>query len=162
MLRFRVVSLHADFCPPSFRWVLAPTELRDRLPPRDRSNSIVRLVLTEAVQGLIDRRLRSFSLSVLNDLELGQAPLDPGLFPGVPGGVLVHEGFRDAHSATAPSILAQVKNLISTKGATSVITVSPSRWCFDRVTKSKRIMIVFRSDIHSGALSLSLTQCTSG
>jgi hypothetical protein len=47
-----------------------------------------------------------------------------GLFPGVPGDVLVHNGFRDAHSATAPAILAEVKNLISSKGATSVVTVS--------------------------------------
>ena len=37
---------------------------------------------------------------------------------------MVHNGFRDAHSATAPSILAEVKNLISQKGATSVVAVS--------------------------------------
>lgn len=65
-------------------------------------------------------------LSVLVDLELGLAPTDPTIFPGAPGGVMIHEGFRDAHSATAPSILAQVKNLISTKGATSVTIVGHS------------------------------------
>ena len=124
MLRLRAVSLCADFRLFSFRWVLAPTKFRDRLPPGDRSNSIVRLVLTEMVQTLIDCRPLFFSLSVLVDLELGLAPIDPTIFPGAPGGVMIHEGFRDAHSATAPSILAQVKNLISTKGATSVTIVS--------------------------------------
>lgn len=52
--------------------------------------------------------------------------LDSNLFPGLPGDVLVHSGFRDAHSATAPAILAEVKNLISSKGATSVVIVSPN------------------------------------
>jgi len=65
-------------------------------------------------------------LSVLIDLNIVQAPLSSSLFPGVPGGVLVHEGFRDVHSATAPAILAQVKNLIRTKGATSVVVVGHS------------------------------------
>ena len=37
---------------------------------------------------------------------------------------MVHNGFRDAHSATASRILAEVKRLISTKGATSVFVVS--------------------------------------
>ena len=50
--------------------------------------------------------------------------LSSSLFPGVPGGALVHNGFRDAHSATASTILAQVQNLISSKGATSVVAVS--------------------------------------
>ncbi|KAF9785227.1 Alpha/Beta hydrolase protein [Thelephora terrestris] len=65
-------------------------------------------------------------LSILIDLDIDQVPLSSSLFPGVPGGVLVHEGFRDAHSATAPAILAQVKNLIATKGATSVVAVGHS------------------------------------
>ena len=46
------------------------------------------------------------------------------LFPGVPGDVMIHNGFRDAHSATALGILAEVKTLISTKGAMSVVAVS--------------------------------------
>ena len=46
------------------------------------------------------------------------------IFPGVPGNVLVHNGFRDAHSSTAPAILAEVKKLITSKGATTVTTVS--------------------------------------
>ena len=55
--------------------------------------------------------------------------LNSTLFSGVPGDVMVHNGFRDAHSATASSILAEVKNLISQKGATSVVAVSPNNCC---------------------------------
>ena len=87
----------------------------------------MRLVVAELTERLILWRplsLITLSLSILTDLEIGQVPLSSSLFPGVPGGVLVHEGFRDAHSATAPAILAQVKNLIATKGATSVVVVS--------------------------------------
>jgi predicted lipase len=51
------------------------------------------------------------------------APLDPSLFPGVPN-VGVHEGFRNAHQATASQILQEVENLISSKGSTQVIAVS--------------------------------------
>ena len=58
--------------------------------------------------------------------------LSSTLFHGVPGDVMVHNGFRDAHSATASSILAKVKNLISQKGATSVVAVSPNT-CFGSV-----------------------------
>ena len=54
--------------------------------------------------------------------------LSSTLFPGVPGDVLVHNGFRDAHNATASSILAEVKNLISQNGATSVAAVSPNNY----------------------------------
>ncbi|KAF9644329.1 alpha/beta-hydrolase [Thelephora ganbajun] len=65
-------------------------------------------------------------LSILNDLEIDQVKLSSSLFPGVPGNVLVHNGFKDAHSATASAILTEVKNLIRTKGANSVVTVGHS------------------------------------
>lgn len=108
-----------------FRWVLAPTKFCDRLPPRDRSNSIVRLTEIKATWGLtIGLPASLTSLSDLVDMQIGQVPLSSNLFPGVPGNVMVHQGFRDAHSATAPTILAQVKSLISTKGATNVVAVS--------------------------------------
>ena len=64
------------------------------------------------------------SLSILTDLNIKKAPLDASLFPGVPSNVEVHEGFRDAHGATASTILAEVKNLINSKGAHSVMAVS--------------------------------------
>ena len=52
--------------------------------------------------------------------------MKPGstLFPKVPSDVMIHNEFRDAHSATALGILAEVKRLISTKDATSIVTVS--------------------------------------
>ena len=46
------------------------------------------------------------------------------LFSGVPGDVMIHNGFRDAHRAAASGILAKVKRLISTKGTMSVVAVS--------------------------------------
>ena len=64
------------------------------------------------------------SLSLLTDLKANQVKPSSALFPGGPGDVVIHNGFRDAHSATAPGILAEVKRLVSTKGATSVVAVS--------------------------------------
>lgn len=98
----------------------------------------MRLVVAELTERLILWRplsLVTLSLSILTDLEIGQVPLSSNLFPGVPGGVLVHQGFRDAHSATAPAILAQVKNLIATKGSTSVVVVSLDLLHFGDVMK---------------------------
>lgn len=54
------------------------------------------------------------SLSVVTDLKIPKVPLDPILFPGVPSGVLVHKGFRDAQARTAKSILEEVRNLFAT------------------------------------------------
>ena len=65
------------------------------------------------------------SLAIRDDLEANQVELSSSLFPGVPDGVLVHNGFRDAQSATAFAILAEVKRLIASNGATSVVTASP-------------------------------------
>ena len=121
-----VAGVCAYFPLPSFCWVLAATELRDRLTPRDRSDSIVSFAVITETEMLNTRRICSLlsSLSVLVDLKINQVKPSSTLFPGVPGDVMVHNGFRDAHSATASSILAEVKNLISTKGATSVVAVS--------------------------------------
>ena len=63
--------------------------------------------------------------------------LSSSLFPGVPGDVLVHNGFRDAHSATASPILTEVTNLISSKGATNVVTVSLFRFVQVRVVTDR-------------------------
>jgi predicted lipase len=65
-------------------------------------------------------------LSLLTDANILLDPLDPALFPGVPSSVLVHSGFMNAHASTATKILAEVKKLISSKGATSVTTVGHS------------------------------------
>ena len=54
------------------------------------------------------------SLSVVTDLKIPKVPLDSTLFPGVPSGVLVHKGFRDAQARTALPILGEVRKLFAT------------------------------------------------
>jgi hypothetical protein len=75
---------------------------------------------------LIDRQFfaSSFSYAVLTDLTISKVSLDTSLFPGAPSDAKVHQGFRDQHRVTSNTILTEVKNLISSKGATSVIAVS--------------------------------------
>lgn len=51
------------------------------------------------------------------------APLSAALFPGLPAGASVHNGFRDAHAATATLVLNEVKRLLAATGYTSVTTV---------------------------------------
>jgi hypothetical protein len=63
------------------------------------------------------------SLSILTDLEIAQVKLNPTLFPNVPSSVLVHEGFSNEHAKTASLILAEVKSLLASTGATSVTCV---------------------------------------
>ncbi|KAI9061593.1 alpha/beta-hydrolase [Trametes sanguinea] len=65
-------------------------------------------------------------LSDETDIDIPMTNLDGSLFPGVPSSVLVHEGFANEQALTASSILATTKNLISSKGATTVITVGHS------------------------------------
>ncbi|KAF8757628.1 Alpha beta-hydrolase [Rhizoctonia solani] len=47
-------------------------------------------------------------------------------FPGVTSAVQVHSGFRDAHAATAATILAAVKKVIAERSATKVTLVGHS------------------------------------
>ena len=68
--------------------------------------------------------LSSHSLLFLTDLKANQVKPSFTLFPGVPGDVMIHNGFRDAHRAVTSGILAKVKRLTSTKGAMSVVAVS--------------------------------------
>ena len=66
------------------------------------------------------------SLADLTDLNLGLKGLDSTFFPGVSSDVQVHGGFADEHAQTASTILAEVKNLLSSSGASTVVTVSGS------------------------------------
>ncbi len=66
------------------------------------------------------------SKSDLTDADFFLEDLDTTLFPGVKSDVQAHNGFLEEHAKTAPQILAEVKKLISTTGATQVITVSTS------------------------------------
>ena len=78
---------------------------------------------------IMDSSPLCFSLALLTDLNIDKVSLDTSLFPGAPSNAEVHQGFRDAHKATANAILTEVKNLISSKGSTSVITVRSSGVC---------------------------------
>jgi len=50
--------------------------------------------------------------------------LDSNLFPGVSSSVQVHEGFRNEHAITAPTILKEVKRLMLLKNTNNVTLVS--------------------------------------
>lgn len=65
-------------------------------------------------------------LSLLTDAEVLFGSLDSTLFPTVPSTVSVHTGFRDAHAATATTVLSTVKEIIAAKGATKVTVVGHS------------------------------------
>lgn len=110
--------------------VLAGTKRRGRFTSGNRSNLAVGLLMilqlqTEDVELIFtDPSVPPFSLAIITDLKINKVSLDTSLFPGAPSDARVHRGFRDAHMATASTILTEVNNLISSKGATSVITVS--------------------------------------
>ncbi|VDC00949.1 unnamed protein product [Peniophora sp. CBMAI 1063] len=61
--------------------------------------------------------------SILSDGEAVRSALDSTLFPGVPSGVSVHDGFQDAQADTATAVLAAVKKGQSTYG-TNIVTVT--------------------------------------
>lgn len=63
------------------------------------------------------------STSILSDGELVRSALDPSLFPGIPDGVSVHDGFADAQADTASDVLDAVNQGLSTYG-TNTITVT--------------------------------------
>ncbi|KZV71554.1 lipase [Peniophora sp. CONT] len=58
--------------------------------------------------------------SILSDGEVIRSSLDSTLFPGVPSGVSVHDGFADAQADTATAVLAAVKSGLSTYGTNTV------------------------------------------
>jgi hypothetical protein len=63
------------------------------------------------------------SVALATDAQALQLPLDTKLFPGIPSSVLVHTGFRNQHSMTANTILAEVKGLLNTKDTRQVTVV---------------------------------------
>ncbi|KAF9024852.1 alpha/beta-hydrolase [Hymenopellis radicata] len=58
--------------------------------------------------------------SVLTDIDALKDTLDPTLFPGVGGDVLVHNGFSDQHALTASTILAEVNSLMAAHGTSNL------------------------------------------
>ncbi|KAG9224176.1 hypothetical protein CCMSSC00406_0006844 [Pleurotus cornucopiae] len=61
--------------------------------------------------------------ALLTDAEAVRGKLDASLFPGVPSAVTVHDGFRDEHAKTAPTILAAVQRTLSAHPASKRVTV---------------------------------------
>ncbi|KAG6814792.1 hypothetical protein H0H87_007413, partial [Tephrocybe sp. NHM501043] len=59
-------------------------------------------------------------VSLLTDANVLKVSLDRTLFPGVPGTVLVHAGFRNTHNLTATKILAEVNRLMISEKTKSV------------------------------------------
>ncbi|KAI1789485.1 alpha/beta-hydrolase [Ganoderma leucocontextum] len=64
--------------------------------------------------------------SDLTDINLVRTPLNSTLFPGVSSDVQVHGGFADEHAKTATIILDEVKKLLSSYGASTVVAVGHS------------------------------------
>ena len=62
-------------------------------------------------------------MALATDAQALQLPLDTKLFPGIPSNILVHTGFRNQHSMTANTILAEVKDLLNTEDARHVTVV---------------------------------------
>lgn len=67
--------------------------------------------------------LHSHRESDLTDIDIIMTSLSASLFPNLPGGIEVHQGFADEHAKTASQILSTVKQIISERGATSVTLV---------------------------------------
>ncbi|KAF9049827.1 alpha/beta-hydrolase [Panaeolus papilionaceus] len=65
-------------------------------------------------------------LSLLTDANIVMDTLNTSLFPGVSSSVQVHDGFQDQHALTAPTILREVKRLMSVKNTNNVIAVGHS------------------------------------
>ncbi|KAJ8081289.1 hypothetical protein PM082_007123 [Marasmius tenuissimus] len=64
--------------------------------------------------------------AVLTDANFALTPLSASLFPNVPGGVLVHTGFRKAHADNAALVLEAVKSTLADNSASSVKVVGHS------------------------------------
>src|ERR1700721_3191861 len=96
----------------SFCRILAYRRYHRSRPRGHRSYPIVRIIVLFKIHPLLiffsHRRL-----SDLTDIEIAQVSLDPTLFPGVPSGIKVHQGFSDEHGLTASTIMSAVQNLLA-------------------------------------------------
>ena len=121
----------------SFRRILAGRKYHRSRPRGHGPYSIVRIILLFRIHPF----LIFFSyrrMSDLTDIEIAQVPLNPTLFPGVPSGIQVHQGFSDEHGQTASAIMSAVQSLLASTGAKSVTCVR----------------VFFPSEIYSNSSSL--------
>ena len=90
-------------------------------------------------------------LADLTDLNIGLKGLDSTFFPGVSSDVQVHGGFADEHAQTASTILAEVKKLLSSSGASTVVTVSGSAHhaCSPFLITSMYCRLVIHWELHA-------------
>ncbi|KAI0345760.1 alpha/beta-hydrolase [Trametopsis cervina] len=65
-------------------------------------------------------------LSDLTGIKFFKKDFDQTLFPGIDAAVEGHDGFVDEHAKTASTILAEVKRLISSKNAATVLCIGHS------------------------------------
>ena len=63
------------------------------------------------------------SMADFTDAKLIKKGFNGALFPGMNSDAQGHGGFLEEHSKTADTILSEVKKLISSKGATTVMAV---------------------------------------
>ena len=63
------------------------------------------------------------SMADFTDAKLIKEGFNGALFPGMNSDAQGHGGFLEEHSKTADTILSEVKKLISSKGATTVMAV---------------------------------------
>lgn len=158
--------------PCSLRWVLAGPEICCCRPRRHRSCCTVSSRMVEIRQGnVLNAHPALPRKSDLTDVDFFLKGLDTKLFPGVKSSVKAHNGFLEEHEKTASQILAEVKKLISTTGATQVITVSAQNFSANlgirSIGEQKRSPVIYpwpillRSDTPSGAHWLSSTLCSS-
>jgi predicted lipase len=95
-------------------------------------------------------------LSDLSDINILMGNLDSNLFPGISSSVLVHEGFRNEHAITAPTILKEVQRLMSLKNTNNIALVSLlQRYPFESERLLKGYLTLFVQIGHSlgGALA---------
>ncbi|KAI0632143.1 alpha/beta-hydrolase [Trametes polyzona] len=91
--------------------------------------------------------------SALTDIDFFFDDLDTKLFPGVKDDVQVHNGFAEAHASTASTILAEVKKLISQKGAKQVTVIGHSLGGAISELDSLFFTMQLPSDIHVKAVT---------
>ncbi|TEB33257.1 lipase [Coprinellus micaceus] len=65
-------------------------------------------------------------MPILTDIDFILDELDPKLFPGLPKGIKVHNGFGKAHAETSSDVLAAVKSALSQSGLNQVTVVGHS------------------------------------
>jgi len=65
-------------------------------------------------------------LSIGNDVEIAQVAPNSQIFPNIPSGVLIHDGFQNTQAQTAATILATVQSALASTGFKTVLVTGHS------------------------------------